>query len=134
MAEIARSDLMEILVEMNTSLVDVIKGLLTSGQVLFSSSDYDAWNRVGVRTTNATVNTLAQLYQRKLQSDSVPRVMTVETLDDEESDYKPSNDDSSDDEPLSNEESDDEGFRKINEKFSDGSSYIGQVKDDLYHG
>lgn len=140
MTDIARNSLMEIMIDMNGSLIEVIRGLLTSDQVLFSSSEYNAWNVVGARTTNATVNTLAQLYQRKLQSAPVPRTMTVESLDGE-SDDEPVDDSSPDDESSEDEDSDlndgdsdDEGLQKINEKFSDGCSYRGHVKDGLYHG
>jgi len=61
-----------VLVEVNTSLVNVINSLVAAGQFMFSTSNYKSWNSVGVKTTDDTIKTLAQLYQRNLQAASLP--------------------------------------------------------------
>lgn len=64
---------MSVLIEINMSLVNVINGFVTSGQVVFASSDYSSWNSVGDRSTKDTVTILTQLYQRKHQAASIAR-------------------------------------------------------------
>lgn len=104
MTDIARNSLMSILIEMNGSLVNAINRLLTAGQVAFAASNYDTWNTIGTRNTNATVTTLAQLYQRQLQSGSILRKRIQENSE------------------------------IVDLKYESGSSYKGQVKDGLPHG
>lgn len=66
---------------MNSSLVNVIQSFIATEQVLFSVSEYDTWNTVGARMTDSTVSTLAQLYQRKLQSAPIPRSIFTSVID-----------------------------------------------------
>ena len=101
---IARTSLTSTLLEMNQSLVNVINSLLTAGHVLFTTSDYESWNAVCSRTTNSTIATLAQLYQRKLQYASSSTLHIPQTLS------------------------------KVDTRQPDGSSYKGQGKDGLSHG
>lgn len=70
--EISHNQLAAILLDVNTSLVMVIKRLIAAGQFNFSTSDYQTWNSAGARTTDETVRSLAQLYQRKLQAAPLP--------------------------------------------------------------
>lgn len=79
--DIARNSLFTILIEMNSSLVNVIQSFIATDQVLFSVSEYDTWNTVGARMTDSTVSTLAQLYQRKHQSAPIPRSRFTSVID-----------------------------------------------------
>jgi hypothetical protein len=51
--------------EQMMSVVDMIQGLVNAGHVILQASNYNQWNDVGARTTQETVATLTQLYQRQ---------------------------------------------------------------------
>jgi len=74
--EISNSKMISILVEMNSSLVNVITGFMAAGKVMFDPSDYNNWNSIGRKATNDTVSTLSQLYQRKLQAAPIRPAIT----------------------------------------------------------
>ena len=65
---IASGQLMSILVDINSSLVNVINSFIATGQFTFTASNYETWNRAGSKTTEDTVTALAQLYQRQLEA------------------------------------------------------------------
>jgi len=80
--EISNSKMISILVEMNSSLVNVITGFVAAGKVMFDPSDYNNWNSIGRKATNDTVSTLSQLYQRKLQAAPIrPAIPTLAITD-----------------------------------------------------
>jgi hypothetical protein len=62
---------------MNESLLNVVKGMYTSGNFAFRASEYDGWNNIGTRITNDTVRLLSQLHQRTAQASSIPRALNA---------------------------------------------------------
>lgn len=121
---------MSILVTMNSSLVNIIQNFMASGRVIFTETDYNAWNSVGTRTTRDTVNTLAQLYQRKLQAAPI-QTSRFHDLDDVEfvRDYEDSNGNTYTGE-MKNGMKHGEGVLI----YANGDRYEGEFKDDLFHG
>jgi hypothetical protein len=79
MIDISSASLVNILLDMNKSLLEVINHLVDTGNFIFSLSQYGSWEALGARSTNRTVTALAQLYQRKLQAASFPRAKIKDT-------------------------------------------------------
>jgi len=84
MTEIASKSLISILVDMNSSLVNVINTFVLTGKMVFSVGDCNAWNAVGTKATKDSVGTLVQLYQRKLQSAPIPRFLDYKSNENKE--------------------------------------------------
>jgi hypothetical protein len=75
--DISNTQMIAILTQLNTALVNVINNLVATGQTIGGLSHYNNWNSMGSKATTDAVNTLAQLYQRKLEAAPIQRHVAI---------------------------------------------------------